>query len=550
MASPFEFFRKNQKVMMVWLTILAMFSFIVLGTIADLGNNESMMTSFPMAMGLLIGGCAIGLAFRKTQWQWPGAILGAVLGAWIGSYIGIDALEGQAVVKIKGDDLTQMQVQQLINKRQIANQFVQEAFVRSNPQMMQMANNPMFQNFIMNMIRQASFGFGMETMERDVVLGEVLRLEAQNAGMVISDEFVTDYIQQITRQSLSTEDFGEILRDMQMSDLDLYNILREELMARQALFVFRPQASPTPEQLWSMYAKTAMRESLDVIPVSVSSFVDQVKAPSDAELKKFFEEHKSVYPNQEGEGTVGFKQPDRAVVTYLEADYSTFEKLVGEVTDEEITAYYEANKELYKNEVFPNEIDEMSFPELDMTKPLGSTSVLSQPMGSNSTLSKPLDSTSVISEPMGSASVLSTPTGSTSVPAVPIMTPAATPAEPAPTETKPEGEPQSRVKKTSSIQLVSFQEEKPAQTDEPKPATEEKPSETPAVEAPKANAPVMEAPKSDEAPQTEQTKPATEQPDAPAMPEDPSTPVAEELSPRCNLLSQQLAVRSSTWPIP
>jgi hypothetical protein len=518
MSSPFEFFRQNQKVMMVWLTILAMFSFVVLGTIADQGNNETMLKYFPMAMGLLLGGIVLGLATRGSQYQWPAAILGAVLGTFVGSFFSDDAKAGEAIVIMKGGDLTGQDVQGMITRRTIANTFIQQAFMQSNPQMMQMASNPMFQGFIMQMIRSSSFGFGLETIEKDVVFGEVLRKEARDAGMIVSNELVTDYINQVTRQSLSSKDFAEILRGLRVTDLQLYDILREELMARQALMIFRPKADPTPEQMWSSYTKTELRESLDVIPIAVSSFVDKVKAPGEAELKKFFEEHKTVYPNEKAEGSIGFKQPDRAFVAYLEADYSTFEKLAGEVTDEEVTAYYEANKAKYKNEVFPEElkIDEMTFPSLDdATSPLNSNT-LSQPMTSG-VLSEPLTSSDVLSAPAASGVVPTTPAAVTEPVAVPATPPV---TEPAPaTETKPEGQSQSSVGQPSTmIQLVSFQEEQAAPA-----ATTEKPAASP-----EQTPPATEAPKTETTPApaatTEQTPVAPVIPAAPPMPEGPGAP--------------------------
>ena len=80
-----------------------------------------------------------------------------------------------------------------------------------------------------------------------------------------------------------------------------------------------------------------------------------LESMSDDEKKAFFETYKTVFPGEKGPGSPGLRQPQKVQVEYLMADYVDTEKQVPPVTDKEIAAFYEDNKEtLYKNNTIPD----------------------------------------------------------------------------------------------------------------------------------------------------------------------------------------------------
>lgn len=336
MHSPFAVFRKHQKVLMVVLTGMAMFAFVFLDAAFQTGGT------FPMLLGVMLGAGIFWIIGTQTGKPTEYAIAGALLGAAIG-FVGMRLAAPPPAVATSVGDFSRRELQDLINRRRIANEFLARAFASTNRA--QFAPNP------------PQFGFGLP-LDRDVILGYLLRHEAAEMGLKVSDAAVTAYIKELTNNNLSTEEFKKIRRDLGLSESALYNVLRDELLARRAAVLSQPRWYATPARYWDIYCKLNVKHELDVAAIPVELFVHRVKDPPAEELQAFFNEHKSVPPNTAAPGAPGFLQPRKVNVAYLEADYATFAEKVPPVTDAEIVAYYQQNKErLYKQRPIPDDFD-------------------------------------------------------------------------------------------------------------------------------------------------------------------------------------------------
>ena len=79
----------------------------------------------------------------------------------------------------------------------------------------------------------------------------------------------------------------------------------------------------------------------------------KVPDPAEQELQLYFEQFKSRPPGAQGEP--GFVQPHRVRLGYVAADFEKFERQAAPPTDEDVAAYYEANKDLrYRVRPFPD----------------------------------------------------------------------------------------------------------------------------------------------------------------------------------------------------
>lgn len=320
MKSPFAIFRKHQKVLMVVLTGLAMFAFVILGSASprsgQLPPSLILLTLVCVCAGVLwIVGTQVG---KPSEYAIAGAIIGVALGI-AGQRLGGPAPAVETNIK----NFSEKQLLDLVRRRQIANNFVREAFRRSGQG--QFRQPPMF-----------GFGHPPEQIEQDVLLGFLFRHEAEQMGVVVSDDAVTAYIKQITGNKLGPDEFKQLRRDRRLSESALYDILRDELQARLALQMSAPRILPTPEQYWEMYRKLKVQQELDVAAVPVDAFTENVKPPGKAELRILFDQYKALFPNQNGDGRPGFRQPRKVSVAYLEADFDAFNAKVPKVTDEAI----------------------------------------------------------------------------------------------------------------------------------------------------------------------------------------------------------------------
>ncbi len=323
--SPFEIFRRNQRQFMVVLTGLAMFSFVFL----DAATSRS--DRLPMSLGILTVAliCAGGLWVigsprgKGGEWAMYGAIVGAVI-----AFFGFRAQTNAPVFVSNIKNFSRTEIQELQARRVLANRFL---YAATKNQFM-------------------SFG---GTNEEQIVMRAIHHAEAQKLGISVSNEAVVSFIKQATSEKLSRPDYEKILRDLHIGESELFAILREEM----AIDLFEQMDAPprqrfgngtvqTPLALWKEFQMLQVRQSMDVVAVPVAQFVSQVPEPKDSELVAFFEKLKDKQPGQDGRP--GFRQERKVKLAYVAAEFEAFEKLVGDITDDEVSTYYDKNKESYR----------------------------------------------------------------------------------------------------------------------------------------------------------------------------------------------------------
>lgn len=430
-GSPFEIFRRNQRQLMVVLTGLAMFAFVFLDA-ATMRSGEPprslliVLVALACAGGMWIIGSPRG---KGNELAMYGAIVGAVI-----AFFGLRTIGAPPVVSTSIGEFSRDDLQQAAQRRAFANRFVAVA-----------ANNS-----------RSPFG---STDDESILQRTILLHEAKQRGIAVSDDAVTTYIEKITDNKLALPKYREILRDLGISEGDLYSILREELAAQLALAMDLPPSQQsgmapleTPLAYWQQYKKLQVGEALDVAAIPVESFVALVPEPNDAELSQFFERYKNQLPD--GLGGPGFLQDRKVNIAYLAADFEAFEKQVAEPTDAEVEAYYAANKQRYPLLASPPDFPDSTPDFMEDSAPASAL------------------------EPANTAAPETAPADTESkTPPAPTLPESAAPAA-APAEA-------SRRPRPLNVQPVSFlqdanSEEKSAATTETKPAGEAQPAETPA----------------------------------------------------------------------
>ncbi|MBX3449057.1 MAG: hypothetical protein KF777_05815 [Planctomycetaceae bacterium] len=504
--------RKHQKQLIVVLTGLAMFSFIFLDP-SMTGSGGGL--PLPLAVMLVAAVCAGGMWFigypRGKGMEFAG------WGALVGAVVAVFSLRSSGevpVVATNAHNYTAQDMQRLANERQIANRFAFLAGQKSGSRM--------------------AAGFG-DTSERSLVMKDLLHREAESMGLKLGDAAVNEWITQITNDALSKADYRGILRELMVGEAKLFEILGDELEAQMAFQLSTPSAAAvsrqsrqgwmlqTPEKYYEYHKMLNQRERLRVIELPVSEFVKQVPDPTDGQLLAFFDQHKGTPPGPDG--TPGFLQPRKVQLAYLVADFETnyehYESLAAQPTEEDVVAYYEANKERYRIRSIPD------FPEF----PSGDTEA-------------PADAMSPANQPGVEAPVLPAPDATS--PATPESdaekADAEKPANEKPADEKSDAEKPTEEPKGSAEeapapagQAAIFEQPANDAAAEPAPAADEpaKPAaEAPAEEKPAAEAPASEKPaESTDAPAQPGADPAIELPaPAAALPEiKPEEPKYQEL---------------------
>jgi len=189
-----------------------------------------------------------------------------------------------------------------------------------------------------------------EVDERSVVSVMLLAEEAKKNGIVVSDAAINDFLAKETSGQVGVDQFLQIMSGLRVggsgvSQHDLFETLRQELLARNMVRLLQQGLVSSPPGLrWDYFRRLTQSATAEVVPIDVRSLGDQIKPPSVAALKAFFEAHKEDLPDPTSEKP-GFREPHRAQVDYLVAKRGVFvEEISKEITDAEIAEYYEKNK--------------------------------------------------------------------------------------------------------------------------------------------------------------------------------------------------------------
>ena len=309
MASPFRHFRKYTGLMMALLGALLMFAFVV---------AEPLM----QYMGSAAGG--------------PSGGSNEVVVTWDGGQFTDDELKG------------------LVQRRQILSAFLQQVEQMGVVTAFQQGNvDP---RPIVTRLRLPSTM--EEGVERDVVNTRIFADAAREAGIVVSDATIRQYLTDLGLGKVSKSQMRTLLKGMSggqrgVSIDFIFDLLRDAMLARNfdQSFLFT-SATIMPQQRWRDWRRVNDRIIVEAAEVPVRNYLSEVEDPTDAELEAFFDEFKANQPLADRvngvelpSATPAFAQPQRVVLQYAKADLlSQVDALLDDVTEEEIAAYYEENK--------------------------------------------------------------------------------------------------------------------------------------------------------------------------------------------------------------
>ncbi|MBU4270320.1 MAG: SurA N-terminal domain-containing protein [Planctomycetes bacterium] len=260
MASPFQVFRKNQKLWVAGLTILVMFGFVFLPTIMDTMGGRS--GSNPVAF------------------------------------------------KSKYGDLHESQLHNLRERHLRTLGILKD--------ILQQSGYP-----ASRIQQQLEYMFGGSTLD-DVAESWLLARHAEEMGMVVSDEMINAFIKQITQNQVKVDVFQSAFKRSGVSERMFFEMMRDELLAWKLKQIFYPSVvAATPGQRWDYFCRVKRLAAIEAAPVAVADYVGQVNDPSEEELRAFFEEHKDKLPSPFSPEP-GFKKPQKVALEYFKAETDKF----------------------------------------------------------------------------------------------------------------------------------------------------------------------------------------------------------------------------------
>ena len=487
--------------------------------------------------------------FRKNQRLWMAAavliaILSFVVAPMLQSFTGRGSVSGRRDANAKaaswsGGSITQDQLDIELGELAVANTFLKKlAFdVREKggfPKVPEV--RPDF----------ALVGITPDTRDPSSILErKILAAEANRMGIHFDDQSVKTFLQKFVDGKLSGEQIQKALREVsggRMSLVDFNRLMKEELAKNAVLRLANggqryeeranAQGLPTavlspPSKNWQYFTRFKRRASVETYPVFVKDFEESIDGkPTDKELRELFDKGKELTRiNQPILTEPAFMTPELADFEFIACD---IEKIIDEektkITEELLRSEYERRAKEKVFDVPLTEEEKKALQEKIEQEKKEQQAKEPAPANLPPTLDNP-DSPAPVPAPAAEPALAPAPEPAPAPAAEPAPAPAAEPAaapaaEPAPA---PAANPQSSLTQNQPTRLVSFQD--PA----PQPPAEAPAPVTPAAEPPAAETPAA-APQVTEVPAT--ALPATETPSAApsavpqaAPPEAPAVPM-------------------------
>lgn len=264
---------------------------------------------------------------------------------------------GDAVATWKGGKINERQLEQAVVHRNILAAFQQEVYALGARDAMKDGVQDLglrIQPISLPRNRE-------EGVERDVVSMKIFAERAREAGMVVGDEMVIDYLRALGRDRVSNDQMREVLSRMNVGGKRatisfIFDLLREAMLANnyRNSYAYAFQTI-LPEERWEDWKTVNERVVVEAAPLRIEPFVAEAPEPTDAELREYFEKYRNRTPSTETllgvelpSALPAFATAPRVKLSFLRADFNAVvEQVSGEVTDEQIAAFYEANKESF-----------------------------------------------------------------------------------------------------------------------------------------------------------------------------------------------------------
>lgn len=381
---------------------------------------------------------------------------------------------------------------------------------------------------------------GPEPLSEEAVVDTWLYAkQAERLGVVITNDAINAFIREITEDRITKHQLGQMVAGMRVNQRAFFEVLRHELLAMRLQMMFETSLrGATPGQRWDYYTRLKRQARVEVLPVPVASFTDEIETPDESTLRAFFEAHKDDFPYPSSPEP-GFHQPHRVALRYLMGDPEAY-AASDVISEEEVRQYYEENKAEFDR--FRKNLEQAQDPAGATEQPPAET-VPTEPAGEAEPAARePAQAEQPHPEPASAeppSDDAPAETDTNTQAADEVEATESEPAEAEPTEAEvsegddaePEADQSSSRAATGPFRLAAFEQEQPeAETTDEEAAVVDVPAEeqgepavvdVPADEVPAEKQPVAEQPA--EGPSEQPTEKAAEQPtEQPA--EEPTEP--------------------------
>ena len=202
-------------------------------------------------------------------------------------------------------------------------------------------------------------GISVDNSGRALLQTVLLANRAKQLGIVVNDQIIQNFLEQLTGSVLSGDEIGSIVKSASPEGMDqnsLFRVLGRYLAAQKTMVLaISGMRMGTPGENWDYFNRLHRQVTAEIKPVPVSNFIDKIEKPSNSEIQSLYQKYKDRVDDP-NDSEPGFKLPARTSLDFVVADMRQFRTEAEEsITDEEIQAYYDENLDEFKRTEPPAE---------------------------------------------------------------------------------------------------------------------------------------------------------------------------------------------------
>lgn len=185
------------------------------------------------------------------------------------------------------------------------------------------------------------------TSEEDVVNTWLKARRAEELGMIISNQTIIEFLLRFCQNKLPLQDVSILIKQEGLAENQFFEIVREQLRTEEAFRLFSfSLGGTTPGQRWNYFCQLRRQATIELIPLKVEQFLDKIENPNEAELKAYFDRYKDKMPTSDSPEP-GFRIPQKIDLQYFKAEFDKF-SAPDTITAEEIQNCYEKNRDYFQ----------------------------------------------------------------------------------------------------------------------------------------------------------------------------------------------------------
>jgi hypothetical protein len=321
-----NYFRKNQKTVLVIMGVVLMFTFTIGGSL-----------SFLTGPTLFTGGGGGGAATNPVVATWRGG-------------------------KIREDDLHKSRLVHLVTVN-FVRQLLMLSVERGGEPVV--GGQPIPKGTPLGQIAQIDPGIPADSSEFSLVRTMLLAKKADELKVAVDRDSARQFLRGLNIEfEVPEAEWPQIARDvigdnLAMSYDQLLDHLAFELKAQHVRMMSQAGLfSVSPAAAWEYHNRLNRRFAIEAYPVETAAFVSKVtETPSDTVLRDLFLKGRTRDPNP-SVAEPGFRQPQRIAFDYLRVDFQPFlEKAKQTITDEQVAKQYELDIAQGKHKVLALPVD-------------------------------------------------------------------------------------------------------------------------------------------------------------------------------------------------